>query len=48
MDATIKLLQPDMEIGIVRFRPTSHRHTAFRGKSSRMILTMLRGKLERL
>jgi len=42
VDATIKLFQPDMEIGIVRVRPTPRRHTAFRGESSRMILNMLR------
>ncbi len=42
VDATIKLFQPDMEIGIVRVRPTPRRHAAFRGESSRMILNMLR------
>ena len=42
MDATIKLFQPDLEIGIVRVRPAPRRHTAFRGESSRMILNMLR------
>ena len=42
VDATLKLFQPDMEIGIVRVRPTPRRHTAFRGESSRMILNMLR------
>lgn len=42
VDATIKLFQPDMDIGIVRVRPTPRRHTAFRGESSRMILNMLR------
>ena len=42
VDATIKLFQPDMEIGIVRVRPTPRRHTAFRGESSRMILNLLR------
>ena len=42
VDATLKLFRPDMEIGIVRVRPTPRRHAAFRGESSRMILTMLR------
>ena len=42
VDATLKLFRPDKEIGIVRVRPTPRRHAAFRGESSRMILTMLR------
>ena len=42
VDATLKLFRPDMEIGIVRVRPTPRRHAAFQGESSRMILTMLR------
>lgn len=42
VDATIRLSQPDLEIGIVRVRPTPRLHTAFRGESSRLILDMLR------
>ena len=42
VDATIKLFQPDMDIGIVWIRPTPRRHAAFRGESSRMILNLLR------
>ena len=42
VDATIKLFQPDAQVGIVRIRPTPRRHAAFRGESSRLILNMLR------
>ena len=36
VDATIKLFEPDRQIGIVRIRPTPRRHQAIRGESSRM------------
>ena len=42
VDATLRLFQPDIEVGIVRVRPTPRRHTAMRGESSRLILDMLR------
>lgn len=42
MDATIRLFQPNLQIGIVHIRPTPRRHTASRGESSRMILKLLR------
>lgn len=48
MDATIRLFKPDLEIGIVRVRPTPRRHAAFRGESSRLILDMLREASEPL
>ncbi len=32
VDATLRLFNPDMEIGVIRVRPTPRRHTAFRGK----------------
>ena len=42
LDATIRLFQPDAQIGIVRVRPTPRRHQAIRGESSRMLLDILR------
>ena len=42
VDATIRLFQPDAELGTVRVRPTPRRHQAFRGESSRIIMTLLR------
>ena len=41
LDATIRLFQPDAQIGAVRVRPTPRRHQAIRGESSRLILRML-------
>ena len=42
VDATIRLFDPESEIGIVRVRPIPRRHQAIRGESSRLILCMLR------
>ena len=42
VDATLRLFQPDIDVGIVRVRPTPRRHAAMRGESSRLILDMLR------
>ncbi len=42
LDATIRLFQPNAEIGVVRVRPTPRRHQAMRGESSRMLLDILR------
>ena len=42
VDATIRLFDPESEVGIVRVRPLPRRHLAIRGESSRLILCMLR------
>ena len=34
VDATIKLFQPDMEIGMARIRLTPRRHSALRGETA--------------
>ncbi len=41
LDATIRIFQPDAEIGLVRVRPTPRRHQAMRGENSRLMLRML-------
>ncbi len=48
VDATIRLFDPSSEIGLVRVRPAPRRHMAFRGESSRLILSMLRDAGEAL
>ena len=42
LDATIRLFQPEIEIGVVRVRPTPRRHQAMRGENSRILLGILR------
>ena len=42
VDATLRLFQPDIDVGIVRVRPTPRRYAAMRGESSRLILDMRR------
>jgi hypothetical protein len=42
LDATIRLFQPDIDLEVVRVRPTPRRHEAHRGDTSRLILSLLR------
>ncbi len=42
MDATIRLFQPDIDLAVVKVRPTPRRHEAHRGDTSRLILSLLR------
>jgi len=42
VDATIRLFQPDIDLDVVKVRPTPRRHEAHRGDSSRLILSLLR------
>ena len=42
VDATLRLFQSDIDLAVVRVRPTPRRHEASRGDSSRIILTLLR------
>ena len=42
IDATIRLLDPDIDLAVVRVRPTPRRHEAHRGDTSRLILSLLR------
>lgn len=42
VDATIRLFQPDIDLDVVKVRPTPRRHEAHRGDTSRLILSLLR------
>lgn len=42
LDGTIRLFQPDIDLSVVKVRPTPRRHEAHRGDTSRLILTILR------
>ena len=42
VDATIRLFQPDIDLSVVKVRPTPRRHLAHRGDTSRLILSLLR------
>ncbi len=42
VDATLRLFQPDIDLAVVRVRPTPRRHEASRGDTSRLILNLLR------
>ena len=42
VDAALRLFNFNIDVGLVRVRPTPHRHAAFRGESSRLIPDMLR------
>lgn len=42
VDATIRLFQPDIDLNVVKVRPTPRRHEAHRGDTSRLILSLLR------
>jgi len=42
VDATIQLFQPDIDLDVVKVRPTPRRHEAHRGDTSRLILSLLR------
>ena len=46
IDATIRLFQPDIEIGVVRVKPIPRRHAAHQHESSRMIFSLLREATE--
>jgi len=41
VDATIRLFQPDIDLDVVKVRPTPRRHEAHRGDTSRLILSLL-------
>ena len=42
IDTTLRLFQPDIEIGAVRVKPLARRHAATRHEASRMIFAVLR------
>jgi len=42
VDATILLFQPDIDLDVVKVRPTPRRHEAHRGDASQLILSLLR------
>jgi hypothetical protein len=42
VDATLRLFQPDIDLDVVKVRPTPRRHEASRGDTSRLILNLLR------
>ena len=42
VDATIRLFQPDIDLDVVKVRPTPRRHEAHRGDTSRLVLSLLR------
>ncbi len=42
VDATIRLFQPNIDLAVVKVRPTPRRHEAHRGDTSRLILSLLR------
>jgi len=48
VDATIRLFQPDIDLDVVKVRPTPRRHEAHRGDTSRLILSLLREASEPL
>jgi len=48
VDATIRLFQPDINLDVVKVRPTPRRHEAHRGDTSRLILSLLREAREAL
>ncbi len=48
VDATIRLFQPDIDLDVVKVRPTPRRHEAHRGDTSRLILSLLREAAEPL
>ncbi len=48
VDATIRLFQPDIDLDVVKVRPTPRRHEASRGDTSRLILSLLREASEAL
>jgi len=42
VDATIRFIQPDIDLDLVKVRPTPRRHEAHRGNTSRLIQSLLR------
>ena len=42
IDTTLRLFQPDIEIGAVRVKPLARRHAANRNEASRLIFAVLR------
>ena len=42
VDATLRLFQPDIDLDVVKVRPTPRRHEAHRGDTSRLVLALLR------
>ena len=42
VDATIRLFQPDIDLDVVKVRPTPRRHEAHRGDTSRLVQSLLR------
>ncbi len=48
VDATIRLFQPDINLDVVKVRPTPRRHEAHRGDTARLILSLLREAREAL
>ncbi len=42
LDATLRLFQPDIDLDVVKVRPTPRRHEAHRGDTSRLVLSLLR------
>lgn len=42
VDATIRLFAPDLDLSVIKVRPTPRRHEAHRGDTSRLILSLLR------
>ena len=48
LDTTIRMFQPDIEIGLVRVRSVPRRHAAVRNESSRLIFAALREASEPL
>ena len=42
LDATLRLFQPDIDLDVVKVRPTPRRHEAHRGDTSRLIASLLR------
>ena len=41
VDATIRLFQPDIDLNVVKVRPTPRRHKAHRGNTSLLVLALL-------
>ena len=42
VDGCIRLFEPDIDLSVVKVRPTPRRHEAHRGDTSRLILSLLR------
>lgn len=42
VDATIRIFNPDIDIGAIRSKPVPPRHAAFKGEVTRLVLTSLR------